>query len=466
MDAERGWAVGYKGTIVATLDGGQSWQGQSSGTAASLYSVHFVDAQRGWAVGSYGTILATLDGGQSWQEQSSGTDEGLESVHFVDAQRGWAVGKGGSIIATLDGGQSWENPLLPYRRLPAPWVYLLFIAAFVLPFLPLSERLAAREKQLEIEEQGQTDRPVEQRHEDKLGFWPVSHALSRFLRNRNTEPPLTVAITGSWGSGKSSLMNFLKTELASSGVRPIWFNAWHHESEEEHLLAALLQNIRTQGVPPFLSIDGGKFYGLRFRLSLLLNRLKMHPILLLFLLALVFLNIGYWQKTEKLAFVPEAETRAALADACSGFALPRALCKLVGGDGWQAPMDKNLKTKEVIKKKIESTGINSAEQTSTTVETKITKTTDKPSKQITGEPKEKTEINWFALLISLAGSGGVITLLSWLRAFGFSPAQLAREITGSGKRQIEQRMDYRQRFQQEFRTVTDALSPPHHVDTY
>jgi predicted KAP-like P-loop ATPase len=57
---------------------------------------------------------------------------------------------------------------------------------------------------------------VASRVEDKLNFWPVNLALSRFLCNRNTEPPLTVAITDSWSSGKSSLMNLLKEELVRS----------------------------------------------------------------------------------------------------------------------------------------------------------------------------------------------------------------------------------------------------------
>lgn len=70
-DGQRGWAVGYDGTIVHTRDGGTSWQDQASGTRASLNSITFTaDGQRGWAVG-YGTILHTADGGKSWQEQAS-----------------------------------------------------------------------------------------------------------------------------------------------------------------------------------------------------------------------------------------------------------------------------------------------------------------------------------------------------------------------------------------------------------
>ena len=72
--------------------------------------------------------------------------------------------------------------------------------------------------------------------------------LSRFLRNENTEPPLTIAVTGEWGTGKSSLMTLLRDDLLRRGLRPVWFNAWHHQ-QEEHLLASLLATVRTEAIP-------------------------------------------------------------------------------------------------------------------------------------------------------------------------------------------------------------------------
>jgi len=74
-DATHGWAVGSKGTILATTDGGgasptpsptptptgDGWFAQTSGSTAYLDA--FVDAKHGWAVGDKGAILATADGG-------------------------------------------------------------------------------------------------------------------------------------------------------------------------------------------------------------------------------------------------------------------------------------------------------------------------------------------------------------------------------------------------------------------
>src|SRR5437763_17058172 len=82
--------------------------------------------------------------------------------------------------------------------------------------------------------------------------------LSRFIRNPKAQPPVTIAIEGEWGEGKSSVMSLLRGDLEKSRYRPVWFNAWHHQSEEQ-LLAALLQHIKDQAVPPWWHIDNWIF---------------------------------------------------------------------------------------------------------------------------------------------------------------------------------------------------------------
>ena len=48
-------------------DGGKTWKQQESKTSAHLFSIAFANAKNGVAVGSRGTILMTTDGGAEWK---------------------------------------------------------------------------------------------------------------------------------------------------------------------------------------------------------------------------------------------------------------------------------------------------------------------------------------------------------------------------------------------------------------
>lgn len=107
INDERGWAVGFNGTLLHTSDGGETWTPQISNTPNNLYSINFVSEQRGWATGAFGKIIHTTNGGEQWLNQVSGTTNDLNSVYFVDNQRGWVVGTGGTILHTTNGGTTW-----------------------------------------------------------------------------------------------------------------------------------------------------------------------------------------------------------------------------------------------------------------------------------------------------------------------------------------------------------------------
>jgi photosystem II stability/assembly factor-like uncharacterized protein len=94
---------------------------------ADLADVFFLDQDRGWAVGDRGVIWSTSDGGRRWQLQASGVTCRLESVHFVDQRNGWIVGgrsrpyssqSTGVVLRTTDGGRHWS----PIPRLQLPWL--------------------------------------------------------------------------------------------------------------------------------------------------------------------------------------------------------------------------------------------------------------------------------------------------------------------------------------------------------
>jgi photosystem II stability/assembly factor-like uncharacterized protein len=67
------WAVGRPGSVALfSPDMGQTWQVVRTGQPLPLHGVHFRDEKLGWAVGELGTIVATTDGGKTWQVQHRG----------------------------------------------------------------------------------------------------------------------------------------------------------------------------------------------------------------------------------------------------------------------------------------------------------------------------------------------------------------------------------------------------------
>lgn len=305
VNPSRGWANddAGEGVLLRTNDGGATWEPLRASLPPDthLRKLFFVDESRGWAVSTSGEIYFTRDGGDSWAQQnvprqSDGSLFQLRAVSFQpDGLRGSAVGNAGAILYTEDGGTTWLRQTrdaqageLYYFRLLPPLYYVSLVAvAFLL--VPLRRTASVDTEQEEPEPSVAdvlvSDRPLEEGDADTIDFRPIALGLSRFLRNENTKPPLTIAITGEWGTGKSSLMNLLRADLRRYDFRPIWFNAWHHQ-KEEHLLASLLQHVRLQAVPDFW-----KPAGIVFRLRLLGIRGARHwlPVLLLLFVAAVVL---------------------------------------------------------------------------------------------------------------------------------------------------------------------------------
>ncbi len=122
IDANTGWAVGDRGVIWHTSDGGTTWQQQQSTTTCNLSGVFFIDAQRGWAVGgesrplqpaTRGIVLRTDDGGTTWLALSQPVLPRLAGVKFFDRDHGIAFGDCSSVspsgvFATRDGGTTWQ----------------------------------------------------------------------------------------------------------------------------------------------------------------------------------------------------------------------------------------------------------------------------------------------------------------------------------------------------------------------
>ncbi|HST52904.1 MAG TPA: YCF48-related protein [Pyrinomonadaceae bacterium] len=133
VDERRGWAVGGKGALLATGDGGESWEVRRPPTEDAIKDLFFTDARTGWAVcersiympmrkdESISYLLKTTDGGESWTrvDVTKGEDVDLKfaGVRFADSDHGWTFGESGALFATTDGGESWTRQRVPTRHL-------------------------------------------------------------------------------------------------------------------------------------------------------------------------------------------------------------------------------------------------------------------------------------------------------------------------------------------------------------
>ncbi|HEX8154164.1 MAG TPA: P-loop NTPase fold protein, partial [Thermoanaerobaculia bacterium] len=268
-------------------------------------ALFFTRNNGGWLVGDGGVMLRLDPATNRWLRVASKTTADLHGVAFTpDGQRGWAAGARGAVLQSVDGGVTWRRRTREWTGGPQddgssgaswPGVWWLLANAFLtLPFLGVAARALPQPK----DEQGEasvadvpsSDRPLQAGDPDPLNMRAIALAISRFLRNDKTQPPLTIAITGEWGSGKSSLMNLLRADLVRFGFRPVWFNAWHHQ-KEEHLLASLLQSVRLQAVPSWWTAEN-----LFFRARLIWIRGVKHRAGLLLLLFLFGVAIAYEQR--------------------------------------------------------------------------------------------------------------------------------------------------------------------------
>lgn len=233
----------------------------------------------------------------------------LYAVWAFSEQSAIVAGDAGVIFRTQDGGATWRpislNSLPDWQnvnrfgmRVPALWCWgVLGLLAAV-----ESRRRSRRPKIVETNEgvapRIATDRPLEPGEADALDFTPSVQGLSKYLRNHATRPPLALAITGAWGSGKSSFMNLLRGELEREGLCTVWFNAWHHQQEPQ-ILAPLLSTIQAEAAPSVFSERSE--LGARFRWKLFQRRIGSQRTLLLGLLVLFCVVIGAgfgldWQK--------------------------------------------------------------------------------------------------------------------------------------------------------------------------
>ncbi|MBV8501897.1 MAG: glycosyl hydrolase [Paucibacter sp.] len=139
-------AVGQRGHILRSVDGGRRWTQSKVPTSSDLTAVQFPDARTGFATGHDGVVLKSEDGGATWiklldgravnrlvleqmqarvdaggtehdkrlldeakRNAEMGPDKPFLDLWFTNDREGFVIGAYNLILHTADGGRSWQS---------------------------------------------------------------------------------------------------------------------------------------------------------------------------------------------------------------------------------------------------------------------------------------------------------------------------------------------------------------------
>jgi hypothetical protein len=362
------------------------------------------DKKHGYLSDDYG-LLASEDGGAHWRRRIFSIGQNFRDIGSWKYENGAPVAlpRGNTIT------------------LPPPWTWVLMLASVTLsiPYF----RIRQRKTEDVVLHKLSSDEPIKEKGQDQLGFSESVSALSHYLRNPSTEPPLTLAITGDWGMGKSSLMRLLEMDLTKRGWRTVWFNPWHHQAGE-NLLAPLLAQIIEKGVPPLWHPRGW-----RFRCRLVWIRGKRQLVVLVTLAGIFVFFLSY------LAHVGPMEREGTQSEL-----------------KWLTDSIVTL-TKPFVEAKDsrkETTGLPNKE-----IRAPLDSKLNEPADISGGAKKAVSSVAVVTSLISLC-----VALRRGFKAFGVDVGSIAKlEPAVAKPSALRAQAGFRYRFSEQFNDVTEAMAP-------
>lgn len=93
--------------------------------------------------------------------------------------------------------------------------------------------------------------PLEDTRDDKLNLAEKAKEIASFVNYYPNNTPYAISVTGPWGSGKSTMLNFIETMLDHQKCLVIRFNPWMFSNKEE-LIRSLFEEV-------FYSMNGDNF---------------------------------------------------------------------------------------------------------------------------------------------------------------------------------------------------------------
>jgi hypothetical protein len=108
-DANVRWRLLTAGDVARSIDGGMTWQTQSTGVSARLTAGSAPSPAICWLVGPGGIIVMSIDG-QSWRRVPFPEAIDLTSIRASDGVTATVTAADGRTFATTDGGKTWRSP--------------------------------------------------------------------------------------------------------------------------------------------------------------------------------------------------------------------------------------------------------------------------------------------------------------------------------------------------------------------
>jgi predicted KAP-like P-loop ATPase len=100
-----------------------------------------------------------------------------------------------------------------------------------------------------------SDRPISNQQDDKFQRYEFAKRIANTIVERESEDCIVIGVYGAWGEGKTSVINFIETELKEkNNIIAIKFNPWRYNDENslliqffQKLAVALDANLKTTG---------------------------------------------------------------------------------------------------------------------------------------------------------------------------------------------------------------------------
>jgi photosystem II stability/assembly factor-like uncharacterized protein len=102
------WQIVPGGGVQRSIDGGSTWQAQSTGVGVTLTAGAAPSPTICWLVGPGGIVLLSTDG-RSWKRVAFPEATDLSTVRAIDDKSATVTTADGRAFGTTDGGVTWPR---------------------------------------------------------------------------------------------------------------------------------------------------------------------------------------------------------------------------------------------------------------------------------------------------------------------------------------------------------------------